>query len=427
MMSKQRRRGLAAGAIAVTVGAVATSVSALANFVNVWQAAVMGVGSGALGGMGALWWERRQEVEQRQAAWAATVTSGPAGQSVLDGAAAADSVLAVLNPDREVVPFSPLRGADATAAVQWCDGAGDLRVWRVAGEAGNGKTRLLLEVQHRIENRGWRCGWVRRGRAADAVTAAALQEEPVLLLVDDADTLPDHQDLATMLTAVARTEAHTRLRVVLAARDFGDWWGQLRAGLDPAVDARLRPPGRTRLTAWGTTTADKHQLFEAALRHYARHFDLAPPAITLTGITVATPVAELHAAAVSAVYHGLSGSIPISTALQQLFTTEENWWQTNAAYWDIPYPLPVLQAAITAATLIGADDRAQFSRRLHCLPGLTTAPVKSRNDLALWVHQLYAQRGGEWLDPHLPARLAERYAVTCAASQPALAAAALTV
>ncbi|MFI1443187.1 P-loop NTPase [Streptomyces fructofermentans] len=395
-----------------------------------WQAAVMGVASGALAGIGALWWERRQTAEQRRAAWESAVTSGPAGQSVLDEAAAADSVLAALNPDREVVPFSPLRGTDATAAVQWCDGAGDLRVWRIAGEAGNGKTRLLLEVQHRVEDRGWRCGWVRRGHAADAVTAAALQKEPVLLLVDDADALPDHQDLAAMLTAVARTEGDARLRVVLAARDFGGWWGQLREGLDPAVDARLRPPGRTRLTAWGTTTTDQHQLFEAALRHYARHCNLAPPAITLTGITVATPVAELHAAAASAVHHGLTGSVPISTALQRLFTTEEDWWQTNASHWDIPYPLPVLQAVITAATLIGADDRAQFSRRLQCLPGLTTAPARSRDDLALWVHQLYAQRGGEWLDPHLPARLTERYAVACAASQPALpaalAAAALT-
>ncbi|MER5472604.1 hypothetical protein ABZX90_42005 [Streptomyces sp. NPDC002935] len=386
-------------------------------------AGLMGLGSGALAGGGALWWEQRQEAQQRRAAWEAAVTPGPAEHGAADGAAASDSVLAALNPDRQVVPFSPLRTADATAVVHWCGQTSDLRVWRVSGGPGSGKTRLLLEAQRRLEAQGWRCGWVRRDRAADAVTAALVQDAPVLLLVDDADTQPDHGDVAAMLTALVRAEPGTRLRVLLTARDYTGWWGQLREGLDPVVDARLRPPGHTHLGPWGATEADQQQLFHAALGHYARHFDRPRPVVTLTGVTTATPVAELHAAAASAAHHQLTGTLSLDTALQRLFTTEEAWWQANATAWNIPWPLPVLQAALTAAVLIGADDRAQFSRRLRHLPGLTTTGDEQRDELARFIRQLYPQRGGEWLDPHLPARLAERYAATVTATQPALPAA----
>ena len=368
-----------------------------------------------------MWWEQRQAAEAARRAWEAAVTDFPAGDGVRDAAAGTDSLLAALNPDQEVVPFSPLRGPEVRALVSWCRGGSDLRVWRVAGEAGSGKTRLLVEAAQRLDGQGWRCGWVRRGKAVDAVAAALLQDGPVLLIVDDADTQPDHTDLAGMLTGLIRDrEATERVRVVLAARDFGGWWGHLRESLDPTVHAQLRPPGHTRLSAMGATVVDQQQLFTQAVGHYARHFGLTTPTITLTGITTATSLAELHAAAASAARHGLTGTVPIDDALQRLFATEETWWQNNAKDWNVTYPLTVLQAALTAATLIGADDSAQMTRRLRCLPGLTTAPQERLDELALWLHQLYAQRGGEWLDPHLPARLAERYAATCVTAQPAL-------
>jgi hypothetical protein len=409
--------------IATGVAAGAGAISALANFVEPLPAACLGVASGTLALYGALKWERRQETEAAHTAWAAAVTTGPAGDGAPDAAAATDSLLAALNPDSGAVPFSPLRGSEVRALVTWCCGASDLRVWRVAGDAGSGKTCLLGEADSRLDAQGWRCGWVRRGKATDAVAAARLQDGPVLLIVDDADTQPDHTDLAGMLTDLIRDQAATeQVRIVLAARDFGGWWGNLRAGLDPTVHAQLRSPGDTRLSVMGATLLDQQQLFAQAVGHYARHFCLAPPAITLTGITTATSLAELHAAAASAARHGLTGTVAIDDALQRLFATEEIWWQNNARdVLGVIYPLTVLQAALAAATLIGADSMDQMARRLRCLPGLTTIPDRNRIEIALWLHQLYAQRGGEWLDPHLPARLADRYAAGCVAAQPALA------
>lgn len=420
MWPGERRRQLTAGAVAVLIAAASAAVSALANFVSPMIAAVLGLAAGGLAGAGTLWWEERRERDDARRTWEAAVTTGPA--SGVDGATATSSLLAAVNPDQQVVPFSPLRGADVRALVHWCRSSDSRRVWRVAGDAGTGKTRLLLQAAHTLTEEGWRCGWVRRGKAADAVAAAALRggSGPVLLVVDDADTQPDPGDLAAMLSAVANEPPEVRLRVVLAARDFGGWWGGLRERMDPAAHAGLKPPGSTHLTPMGSDVPGQQQLFQRAVNHYADHFGGAPPAVTLTGITNATPIAELHAAAASVAFHGLSGSVPISLALSRLFQSEETWWQSDAANWNVTFPLPVLQAAIAAAALIGADDKAQFVRRLRCLPGLASSPDERLSELALWLHQLYAQRGGEWLDPHLPARLAERYIASCVASQPSL-------
>ncbi|MFJ8641893.1 hypothetical protein [Streptomyces sp. NPDC093610] len=243
----------------------------------------------------------------------------------------------------------------------------------------------------------------------------------MLLIVDDADAQFDHQDLARLLSAVVGRDESTEIRVVLAGRDFGGWWGQLRDDLDPVVNAKLRPPGHMHLSSLATAISDQEQLFKSALTHFSRHLGQPSPSVNLTNITPTTPVAELHAAAASAVYHGITGSVSIDDALKLLYDAEETWWQRNAAEWNVTLPLPLLQAAITTATLVGANSRAQCSRRLACLPGLTTAPAEQLDELSRWLHQLYAQRSGEWLDPHLPARLAERYASRCVVSQPLLA------
>ncbi|MFI1400566.1 hypothetical protein [Streptomyces sp. NPDC020681] len=238
--------------------------------------------------------------------------------------------------------------------------------------------------------------------------------------------MPDYYDLAEMITTRVRRDDTQHVRIVLAGREFGSWWRELRAGLDPSVHAALSPSGPTQLSALAGGSADQQQLFNAAAQHYARHLNCRTPSVTLTGLEPTTTFAELHAAAAAAAQQALTGPLTIENALLHLFRIEETWWQGNAADMGLTYPLAALQAAITAATLIGADDCAQMARRLHCLPGLATRPVDQLTELALWLHQLYAQRSGQWLDPHLPARLAERYAVRCAATQPALPAALAT-
>ena len=409
------------GAVAVTLGALAGAGAALANFVMPGPAAGIGAVAGVVTFYGGHRWEQHQERRRVREAWQAAVLAGPSARTESAVFAGGDSVLEALNPDHAVVPFSPLRGAELRQLLRWCATASERRVWPVSGDAGGGKTRLLLEVSHRLSGKGWECGWIRHGRATDAISAAALRDEPVLLIVDDADAYSDQADLERMLTGVARLEAGSLVRVALSAREFGAWWEQLLSDLEPAVHAALTPAGHTRLSPIVIGgVAGQQQLFAQAVTRYARHFSRPAPVATLAGVTAATSLAELHAAAAITAHDGLTGTVAVDTALQVLFATEEAWWQENASAWGLNCPLTDLQAALTMAALIGADDRHQMARRLRCLPSLSAASPKHLTDIALWLHQLYGQRADQWIDPHLPAHLAERYAGHCALAQPAL-------
>ncbi|MFD9523574.1 hypothetical protein [Streptomyces sp. NPDC059979] len=338
------------------------------------------------------------------------------------------SVLYALNPDQRVVPFSPLRRPQLLSVVDWCQGSGEKRMWQVTGGAGSGKTRLLIEVVQQLASKDFACGWVRHGQAVAAVEAAVARPGRVLLIVDDVDASPRVQDdLAGMLTVLAQARAG-RVKILVCGREFSSWWARVRASMDPADQAVLVPAGRTVLTTSLAGPADQLQQFHGAVRHYARYFDRPAPGAALTVTATAISVAELHAAAAITAYRGLTGPVDLTTALRQLFTAEEAWWRTNAAAQQpaITLPLPVLQCAITAATLVGADSMDHAIRRLAHLPGLTTSSHEHRTELALWLRQLYAQRGGQWLDPHLPAYLADRYAALCIGAHPGLAAALAT-
>ncbi|WP_329303920.1 hypothetical protein OG410_41590 [Streptomyces sp. NBC_00659] len=330
------------------------------------------------------------------------------------------------------MPFSPLRRRELLSLVDWCRTPGGKRMWQVMGGAGGGKTRLLIEAVEQLAGEHVECGWVQHGQAVAAAEAALLRQGRVLLLVDDVDASPRQQDdLAGMLSTLARASSD-QVKVVLCGREFASWWARIRAAMDPADQAVLSPAGRTQIPSALADATDQFQQFQGAVRQYARYFDRPVPSASLIGVTTAISVGELQAAAAITAYNGLTGPVELTTALRQLFTTEEAWWRTNAAeHSAITMPLPILQSAIATATLIGADNLEQAVRRLAHLPGLTSSSDKRRTELALWLHQLYAQRGGQWLDLHLPSYLADRYAALCVAAHPglpaALANAALTI
>lgn len=418
--------------VAGGLGAVSGSGAALANFVTPPVAAGLGATASLLALYGDTRWQRRQESAIADTTWAGAVLDGPAMFSGSRPAAQSGSVFHSLNPDQQVVPFSPLRRPQLLSLLAWCRDPDGHRLWQVSGRAGSGKTRLLVEAAQHLAREGVDCGWVKHGHALAAADAAKSRPGRVLLIVDDVDASPRQQnDLANMLATLVRTPSE-QVKVVLCAREFASWWSRIRATMDPADQAALTPAGHTILTPSLAGPTDQAQQFQGAVRHYARHFGRPALTATLSSTAGVASVAELHAAAAVTAYRGLTGPVDLTAALRQLFAIEEAWWRTDAAAQQPPVavPLPVLQRAITAATLIGADSMEQTVRRLAHLPGLTGSSVGDRTELALWLHQLYAQRADQWLDPHLPSSLADRYAALAVIAHPglpsALAAAALT-
>nr|BFE61106.1 hypothetical protein GCM10020063_056320 [Dactylosporangium thailandense] len=394
------RRLSAATAPGLTVAAAATAAGA--NFVP-WPVAVgLGAVSGGAGLAGGLLWQQRTARRALSREWDTLVDPGPALGSAEDS----DSLLAALNPDREIVGFSPLRDAEVRRLLRWCDEPSPQRLWLMTGDAGSGKTRLLVEAVARLE-KPWLSGWVRRGKGAAAVAAAAGSGRPVLLIVDDADTYPD---LADMLVKVVRDSDD--VRVVAAARDTAGWWSRVRAGLEQDVDVAMPASPQVRLTTLTPDASSQRQRFAQAIRHFARSWDVPAPAANLVSSDAPVSMLLVHAAAAVTVRDGLSGRVVLDDAVRRLFDIEERWWQDRAVSAGLPaIGLPLLRSAIVAGVLLGADDLDDAVQVLRRLPGLTGARAELLRDLALWIRGLYPAKAGGWLSPHLPGRLVERYVV----------------
>ncbi|MDB4873248.1 MAG: repeat-containing protein, partial [Gemmatimonadales bacterium] len=159
-----------------------------------------------------------------------------------------ESRAGLLRPERGVVPFTGRR-SEVAGLVGWCEDASACPLWLVTGPGGVGKTRLALELAEELRAGGWRCettmvpgGEVEQVRAAHALGGRSL------LVVDYAET---RAGLGQMLVEVARLvarEAAGGVRVLLVARQAGEWWDLLGAGV-PAVRALVEGAGRVELAA----------------------------------------------------------------------------------------------------------------------------------------------------------------------------------
>ncbi|MFD3306696.1 hypothetical protein [Streptomyces sp. NPDC058694] len=334
-----------------------------------------------------------------------------------------------LNPDTGVLPFTPLRDPELQDLIRWCrNGAEGSPIRLLTGVAGIGKTRLLLEAADRLRPKGWACGWVRPRCAAAAVNAAEQRQRPALLIVDDADTV---DDLPQLITALADCRPSPRIRVVLSARDFSDWWIAASGNLHPDVLAALPSSSeQLHLASLNHTPRDLGQYFAQAVRHFARYFAVSVPANALDEACSTASLSDIQAAAAVAARSGFAGPVNLDAALRELFTAEEEWWSAIAESEGLHYSAEMLNTAVVFAALVGAESSAQCVRRLRVLPGFGSVPEDRLQKLAQVLRKLYPKHSDDWLDPHLPARLMERYAVQRLLAHPplpaALSAAALT-
>ena len=169
-----------------------------------------------------------------------------------DDAGVSASPAQLMDSRAEVVVF---RGReDEVAALEtWCAAPAPLGVCLVWGTGGIGKTRLAAELCHRVSAAGMVAGFYAPGADARAIAEVAAAQTTVLV-IDEAHTMPGA--VAEMLLAHAQRAAGGPVRVVLLARNAGDWWtnaipdagrtergrrGSVRDGRDdPARPARHR-------------------------------------------------------------------------------------------------------------------------------------------------------------------------------------------
>jgi serine/threonine protein kinase len=165
----------------------------------------------------------------------------------------------LLRAEAELSPFAG-REAELAELERWrdeCAPAGpDVRILLITGEAGEGKTRLALELLKRSKRAGWTGGSLLPGTARPGAELPAALTHPHRPLLVIFDTPVRMIEVTVLARAVVRAQPRVPVRLLLLARTAGraipeisqeGWWPDLRSALsDVLPDASGSEPYRCR-------------------------------------------------------------------------------------------------------------------------------------------------------------------------------------
>ena len=141
------------------------------------------------------------------------------------GGIVADSQL--LRAEEALVPFDPARQPELDALHSWLDDTQYPQTVRlITGPGGLGKTRLALELCKQRIAAGWHVGLLDSNLAPKEMAAAwqVLKNlnQPLLIVIDYAEARQDA--LLALFNAMLQSTGDQPVRLLLLARDGGEWW-----------------------------------------------------------------------------------------------------------------------------------------------------------------------------------------------------------
>ena len=371
------------------------------------------------------------------------VTVGPVQRS--DG-----SLAALLRADADLVRFLG-RDRELQELHAWCAGPDQRAAWLVTGPGGQGKSRLAMQLCSELtSSEGW-AAVILRGpsdatKVSDLLRRAAAACWSLLVVVDYAAEFgaAAFAGLITVLTDNAGKLP--RWRLLLLARNTGDWWQPSASGVGPGTAVRLQltaggaevpqkelalppliPDPGARRSAFGEIAA---QLRPTVATFAATHGMLVadPPIIPdLSGVDLGSAL-MLHIAAIVSMQP--SAGKPLSPAgppsaidlINRILDLEceRHWLYSDAtgarlyrpveqAFGDLAWRTGTrVETAVAAATLVGAPHH--YAATQLVIRALDV-PQTRAEDIARWLHDLYpaaeVSSRPTWLPPLQPDRLGE--------------------
>ncbi len=235
---------------------------------------------------------------------------------------------ALLNARYQFVDFfSSIRSALLRDLQAWCEEDEPVSVRLFHGEGGTGKTHLFIEWCKRLSAQGWRAGFLDGLPEPDdlAKLLAVSASRPVLAVIDYAES---QQGVRALLQIVARrreaSRSHGRFRLVLIAREPGDWWEELQRR-STSLQAILSDRGPTEVPPLKPRGTEREEVFWHAARCFARILERELPAHL--PLPLDDPrferVLYIHMAALAAV---LGLPFTAETLMKDILDHEEHFW-----------------------------------------------------------------------------------------------------
>ena len=271
------------------------------------------------------------------------------------GAGMADSQL--LRAEEALLPFDPARQPDVESLNAWLDDTRwPLAVRLITGAGGQGKTRLALEIcQQRLAS-NWDAGFLDSDIEVNRMPASwqALRNlnQPLLIVIDYAETR--QTPFLALLKAALQNPGNQPVRMLLLARDGGEWWDNL-----PSRDRQCEPllsghatSGPFRLPALYEAELDRREAYNKALRVFARTLGVSAPEIVpdLLGKHFERPL-YVQMAALLALY----GERPTTAQglTKALLNHERRYWSGILAQFNWLEPERRAEQLLALTTLAG--------------------------------------------------------------------------
>lgn len=196
------------------------------------------------------------------------------------GSGLSDSRL--LRAEEAIVPFDSSAEPFLEAQIDWALSSQEpLSVRLLTGAGGVGKTRLALELCRRVVDLGWHAGFL-TGECATSETPKILSSiesanKPCCIVIDYAETRQPL--LLALLKSLLERKSKLIVRVLLLARDGGEWWGALPAK-DSICESLLDGPassGPFLMPQLHNSEVERREAYQLALCTFASVLMINPP------------------------------------------------------------------------------------------------------------------------------------------------------
>lgn len=257
----------------------------------------------------------------------------------------------LLSAENAVVPFDAARQADLDKLIAWLDDeTHTIAIRLITGDGGVGKTRLAKELcqQTRPNAHLWlavednNTSWLKE----------KLPQQPTLIVIDYAETR--QTQLLHLINELKKIPNSQAVRILLIARDAGEWWDGLpskASGSSQALLSSYARSGPFKLNPMYTPEA-RPQAFDNALTAFAQHLNLTKPNLQppLDHDYFARPL-YIQMAALLSLYGEKRGSAQDLT--RALINHEKRYWRQLIQATASPFTADHAQQLMVIATLVG--------------------------------------------------------------------------